>query len=639
MTMTLRLALLLAAVLLTALLGSAWLHTAALRSAYVAQLEVRNADAAASLALALSQQRGDRAALETVATAQAALGHYRLLQLRAPDGQLLFQRQGGNPAVEVPAWFVAALPLVAPPGRAMVSDGWQPLGELWVESHADWAHEALWAACVRTALLLGGLGLVAATLAAVLLRGWQRPLQATMAQAEALEQGRFVTATEPAWPELRQLTRSMNSMVQRLRGVFDAQAEQVALLQRQAMTDAVSGLPRREVFVGRLQDLLADTGAPMATLLLLRARRLETANRRLGHDGTDRLLGAVADVLLTYVSRVPGSFAGRLNGSDFALCLPAPGVARETGESLLAALMASPLARTGGVEWVAGAVDGVRGGGASAALAAADAALAEAEAEPGSTVVVSLPADFVADPGGARAWRAQIAAALADKRVQLGQFPVRDAQGRLLHLECPLRVQLVPGAEFHAARRWLALAARSRLLPEVDLAAVDLALAAIAADGLARGVHVAPASLAAPGFDAALQQRLQAAPAAAHKLWLDLAEDMPRALAQPLREAVAAWRGCGARVGIEHAGASPQALAALQGLGLDYVKVAARHLRGVADDEAVRDYARSLLALLRGLGATALAEGIEDPRDLTALWQLGFDGATGAAVAALGPGD
>jgi EAL domain-containing protein (putative c-di-GMP-specific phosphodiesterase class I) len=36
--------------------------------------------------------------------------------------------------------------------------------------------------------------------------------------------------------------------------------------------------------------------------------------------------------------------------------------------------------------------------------------------------------------------------------------------------------------------------------------------------------------------------------------------------------------------------------------------------------------------LIQGLGLTALAEGIDDERDLAALWALGFDGATGPAV-------
>jgi EAL domain-containing protein (putative c-di-GMP-specific phosphodiesterase class I) len=75
-------------------------------------------------------------------------------------------------------------------------------------------------------------------------------------------------------------------------------------------------------------------------------------------------------------------------------------------------------------------------------------------------------------------------------------------------------------------------------------------------------------------------------------------------------------------------------LPGLQDAGIAYIKVDARHLRGVSGNEAVYGYAQSLVALIHGLGLTALAEGIDDERDLDTLWGLGFDGATGPAVEA-----
>jgi EAL domain-containing protein (putative c-di-GMP-specific phosphodiesterase class I)/GGDEF domain-containing protein len=632
MTMTQRIGLLLGSVLALALLGSLAIHALAARDVLRVQLEVRNHDAAAALALALSQQHGDLPAMQAVAAAQFDLGHYSQLALTAANGQRLIERRADERVVRAPAWFVQALPIAAPPGTAQVSDGWRDIGRLQVQSQAVWAHEALWSASVRTALLLAMLAGAAAVLAVAALRAWHKPLAATMAQAQALEQGRFVTADEPSLPELRSLTRSMNAMVVRLREVFDAQAAQVALLQRQAHADAVTGLPQRRQFVGRLNSALSDAGAPAAALLILRVLQLDDLNQRLGHEGTDRVLAAVGDVLLTYVDRVNGTFAGRLNGSDFALCLPAPGVAHETAQSLHAALAASPACRAGGAEWVVGGVDGLRAVAGSAALAEADAALAQAEA--GGSVVVEAHADALAALAGARSWRDQIGQALKEGRVQLAEFDVIDARGALLHLECPLRVQLQPGGDFHAARRWLALAARSRLLPQVDLAAAELALQAIATDGRPRSVHVSPAALAATGFVAALQAKLEAAPRCAGLLWIELVDGQRATLADELAGPAAGWRRLGVRVGVEHAGALPQTLPALQRAGLDYVKVDARHLRGVASDAVVREYAQSLLALIRGLNLTALAEGIDDPRDLVAVWALGFDGATGPAVMA-----
>ena len=645
MTMTRRLALLIAAILLPALLGSLWLHTLAARDALVLEQETRNQDAATVLALALSQQGGDAAAMETVAAAQFDLGHYRQLVLRGPQGQVLFQREQGTRQPDVPAWFVAAWPITAPPGRAAVSAGWRELGMLEVASQSGWVHVALWSAAVRTAGFLGVLALLAVALTTWLLRGWQRPLQATVAQARAIEQGRFELANEPTQPELRELTRSMNAMVKRLKMVFSAQADQVALLQRQAQTDAVTGLLQRRHFVSRVADRLADPAAPGSALLLVRVLRLDAVNERLGHEATDRLLASGAEVLLAYADRVPGAAAGRLNGADFGLLLPATGVAEETAQALALALNASPLARSGSARYAVGGVDGLRGQGSGAALAAADAALAEAEVA--DAPVVEEAQRRALDSSGARAWRSQIASALEQGRTRLAEFPVIDAQGRLIHLECPLRVQFgtpnsgFDGSEdteaaYRPARDWLALAQRSRLMPRVDLAALDLALAAIAADGVPRGVHVSQASLAEPGFVDIVAQRLGQASVAARALSIEWVESARPADTAVLRAASASWRELGVKLGVEHAGASPQALTQWHATRIDYVKVDARHLQGVATDEAVRGYAASLVALVHGLGLQALAEGIEDADDLATLWLLGFDGATGQAVALAG---
>jgi EAL domain-containing protein (putative c-di-GMP-specific phosphodiesterase class I)/GGDEF domain-containing protein len=497
---------------------------------------------------------------------------------------------------------------------------------------------ALWLAGIAAALGLDEraaavLALAAALGAIVTAWRWQRALRSSVAQAQALERLQLNELPEPDWPELGDLTRALNAIVRRLRVQLAAQAEQVAHLQRQAQTDAVTGLPLRAAFMSRLADLLAEPRAPAASLLLVRVPELEALNERHGRDAADRLLAAVAGVLQTYAERVPGAVAGRLAGQDFALGLPAAGAALETAVAIQAAVAAAPAARLSGARTVVGGCDGLRGVTASAALAAADAALARAETRAdigGDPIIDAMPELGAA---GARAWRDLIAAALDESRVRLAAFAVVDSRGELLHLECPLRVQVEPEGEYLVARRWLAMAARNRLMPLVDQAALELALAAIAADGQPRCVHVAPRSLLSPGFARTLLARLKSAGAGAERLSLEWAEpaESSSALAA-LREAVPAWRRLGVRVGVEHAGGSPRTLPALKEIGIDYVKVDPRHLAGLADDAAARHHVESLVALIHGLGLSAIAEGVGEARLLELVWTLGFDAATGPAV-------
>lgn len=435
-------------------------------------------------------------------------------------------------------------------------------------------------------------------------------------------------------PERAEAVRpSAPTPVKRVRSALDAEAERLERLRQQAHADAVTGLPNRRHFIGRLGAALGQPGVPPAALLILRVSNLEASNRRVGHAAIDELLAALAEVVAAYPERVPGAFAGRLNGSDFALCLPVAGVAEETAHTLLGALRAAVGGHQAGFEMVVGAVDALQTQVAGEALAAADEALAQAESAGPFAVEVRSWAPEQPAPLGERAWRQRIEEALHEGRASLGAFPVRDAEGRLLHLESPLRVQFDAAGPFQVASRWLAMAARGRLLPVVDLAALDLALTAIANDGQPRCVHVAAASLDVAGFVGEVAQRLAEAGPAVRSLWIDVAEGpgLERVLPR-LREASAAWRRHGVNLGLEHAGASMTLLPRLGPLGLGHLKIDARHLRGVAADGAVRDFAAGLAGLAHGLQWQLIAEGVDDADELAALWALGFDGATGPLI-------
>ena len=428
-------------------------------------------------------------------------------------------------------------------------------------------------------------------------------------------------------------TRAASNTSLRKRTLFDAQAEQVELLRRCAHTDDETGLPNRRYFVGRLGNALIEVGPPGATLLILRVLHLDALRERLGDDGAGRVLAVVADVLSAYPQNVPGAFAGRLNESDFALFLPATGVAEETAATLLRTLRATPAAGPGAGELVVGGVDDLQAETASSALAAADEALARAEVAGPFCTEIHLASPFDEAPLGERAWRVRLDEALHEGRVSLAAFPVRGRDGRLLHLECPLRVQLDAAGPFREAKRWIAMASRSRLLPRVDLMAVELALSEVARDGQPRCVHVSAASLATAGFVGEVQRRLEGAPEASQRLWLEVAEGFALERVLPrLREAGAAWRRHGVHLGVEHAGASMQTLSRLAGIGLDHLKIDARYVRALHNEAKVREFALGLVALAKGMGLLVIAEGIEDARDLDALWALGFDAATGPAV-------
>jgi diguanylate cyclase (GGDEF)-like protein len=635
MSLIRRVGLLMLAVVLLALAAGVVTTLLAARDTLQAQLSVKNRDNAQSLALALSQQRGDLPLMEVVLAAQFDTGHYRRIALRGADSRVLFERQAAAQTLSSPRWFDAALPIVADVGVAQVSDGWRPLGSLEVASQSAYANDSLWRAGVRASALLALVGAAGAALAVWGLRLIRRPLDAAIEQAQALQDGRFVTVAEPRVADLQPLARAMNTMVARVRTLFDAQASQVEALRRQAQTDELTDLPNRRQFLLEAQRLLEATGPDGVGLVLLRLLDLQGLNRRLGHARTDELLRSMATVVVAQTSLNEPRLLGRLNGSDLAVCLPGHGAAAEVATSLLTALRRALAQIDGEAAVVAGAIQLGSGARLHDALALADQALARAE-QRGAFQAVTEAADAVVPPMGEAQWQRSLREALAHERITLGHYAVRDAQAALLHLDCPLRVQTPEGGAPQPATQWLALAARSGLTGTLDLRVLRLALDAIGRDGVGRCVNLAGETLESSDNVAVIGSMMMASPGPAARLWIDLPEAL--AVEHPLlvQDLARRWRGLGVRVGLEHAGAALTSIGKLYELGVDYVRIDGRFLAGIAQDAAVRRHAEGLLRLLKGLGLQVFAEAVHDRVDLPVLWQLGFDGATGRAVDGIG---
>ncbi|MBK7059581.1 MAG: EAL domain-containing protein [Rubrivivax sp.] len=509
--------------------------------------------------------------------------------------------------------------------------GW--FGLLLVDPLSGTAPGAAWTSWMPM-VVQGALTLVLA--AAV---GWQirrslQPLPRSLAllqqQVDALEQGRFVIVEDPPLAAAVPLARSLNAAVRRMQSALDGSGPSLGAqaLRRTARTDPDTGLDSRYTFLRHLTERLSHRSEPECAVLLLRLLPPPTCGQGEPAASAAQGLGDLSELLRVYAKQVQGAFVGRLGDNDFGLCLPAHGVIAETAASLVAAVSAAsrPL------RCAVGGADHLSGVSLGSALALLDMAAARAESlGPGRIECRSARNGGPPEAIDAQGRRAMVDA-LREGRVALGAYPVLDRHGHVLHLECPLRVQVRPGAEFEAAARWMPVALRYRLMTQIDLAGLELALSACQADGQARCIHVAAESLATAGFVSAVRSRLEAAPEAAARLWIEIAEVSFERLPPRLRNAGTVWRRCGARVGIEHAGAALRGLVRLGELDLDYVKLDASFVQGLAADAEQRQRVRGLVALVQEMGARVIAEGADDEADLAALWDLGFDGATGLAA-------
>lgn len=309
---------------LVAFSGSFILGMLSTRSYLEEQLGIKNADNAAALALSISQQPNkDRVTQELLVAAQFDSGHYQTIRFADPYGKTLVERSGAASAVDVPQWFSRLFPIESAPGTAQITSGWQQIGTITVVSHVSFAYRELWRNSIQMLVWFALAGIVTGLIATAVLRRLQRPLANVVAQAHAIGERRFVTIASPGVPELDSLATAMNSMVTRLKSMFDEQATRIEDLRRRANHDPLTGLANRAYFQNRLQATLdSDESAERACLLLIRVPDLLELNRRLGRKTVDELLGKIANCIEQTAKTHDESFAARLNGTDFALLLP-----------------------------------------------------------------------------------------------------------------------------------------------------------------------------------------------------------------------------------------------------------------------------------------------------------------------------
>lgn len=597
------------------------------------QLQLKNIDNANSMALSMSQMEKDSVTLELLIAAQFDTGHYQRILLTDPENRPLVERVSAvDTGSDVPLWFARLADLKVFPGVAQVQDGWQQYGTLTIESQTRFAYISLWKNTLRLLQWFLIAAIISGLVGTWFLKYISRPLDMVVQQAEAIGERRFVTSQEPRTTEFQRLVRAMNALSLGIKTMLEKETRQLQILQSQSQHDSLTGLFNRAHFLNLLDgQLTREDSDNNGTLAIVRVLNLTDINHQLGRAETDQALCQIAAILREFAARYPYSYAGRLNGSDFAVViagyLEAESVSQELSRSLIQqlneqglTLIALPLAAC---RYHAGAMR-------NELMHKLDGALAQAELK-GDHAVITLPSDSsVGVHRNLNEWRDAIGNALHEQQLELASFPVKTATGEILHFEAPVRLQL--DSQLQPAGYFVPWAARLGILPTIDFEVVKIALHQLRFLRTPLAVNISADALCDARFREQVIISLRAEPDKARDLWLEFSESCALRHTAEFRSFSHVLRTLGCRVGLEHVGPEFTRIAELQDMGLHYLKVDSSVIRDIDTNSGNQSFLQGLCKIGHSLGMIMIAEGVKTAEETHTLTNLGIDAVTGPGV-------
>jgi len=624
--------------LVVAFTGSFMVSLESSRTQYVNQLRSHAQDAATALALSLTPNIDDPAMVELLVSSIFDSGYYSSIRVVDLSNDNTIVERNGIPAVNnVPDWFVQMIGLEPAGGDAIVSRGWEQAARVEVVSHPMFALAKLWQSALGSLGWLLICGAVSAVLGALLLRRQLKPLDYMVKQSHAIARREFLSLPElPRTPELRRVVQAMNQMVEKLKALFQEQAERSEKLRIESYQDNLTGLANRRYFEMQLNARVSNPEqASSGYLLLLRVNDLAGLNQRLGGQRTDQLLKAVGEQLSRECAKYPETqnLVTRIRGGEFAVL--APGLMREEAlhlaqnlDSALASLHATGATDVASVASI-GLAPFVHGDSPQAVLGLGDQALAQAETqgEPSWACLDHSVSTSVGDDH--HAWNNLLDQALNQRRFQLYFQPVVASQDTQLVLHYKVLSRLVDEqGQTIPAGRFLPWLERFGWTVRLDRLMLELVLEQMADHEESLALNLSSATLGDPQALNKVFEILRANSNLGPRLTLEIGEEQLPEQAM-LEELTRRLRELGFSLSLQRFGGRFSMIGNLARLGLAYLKIDGGYIRAIDQESDKRLFIEAIQRAAHSIDLPLIAERVETEGELSVIREMGLYGVQG----------
>ena len=183
---------------------------------------------ASSLSLSLGSANGDISMMSTMINANFDSGTYKKISLIDVENVVLYERKIETDIVDVPKWFTDTIKITAPVAFANVSNGWQQVGVLNVQSDVAFAYKQLYTILIDLLVSFSIIAFVAFIVLYLILHAILQPLAEVQKQAEAVIGNKFIIQEKvPYTKEFKDVVLGMNNMVSKVKIMFEKGNEEL----------------------------------------------------------------------------------------------------------------------------------------------------------------------------------------------------------------------------------------------------------------------------------------------------------------------------------------------------------------------------------------------------------------------------
>jgi EAL domain-containing protein (putative c-di-GMP-specific phosphodiesterase class I)/GGDEF domain-containing protein len=603
------------------------------------QMQMKNIDNATSLALSISQMEKDPTVIDLLIAAQFDAGHYRAVKLVDPNGKTMSELINANSKTNAPSWFTQLLKIHVQPGVAEIQNGWKQFGQLTLESDVNFAYDQLWDATIKIAIWAVLIGFLACFIGAKILRKILTPLHDVVDQAQAIGDHRFITIAEPKTLEFKSVVVAMNKLSNRIKQTVLEESARLEALRFEINFEPITGLMNRDFFIKRVDASIShEEYFNEGVMVIAKLANLSMIDEHLGYQETNTLLKNIGDALEKECKNKPSLFAGRLNGTDFAV------FSSETKDpAILGNYIRHTLARVSNQQhsllkgqFLTSVAKVSKKDKADAIIKLIQNVMQKADlANPNELenlhVIDQSEIEHYQSEDRIQ-WLPLLVAAIDHKRVKLEQYPVINQQGKIIHYESPVRLQFEENGKWFCAGEFITWANKLALLTRIDTLVLETAIGLLKQGAAPLGINISANSIANPHVIDNMVSLISQHREIASKIYFEIPEKGVFNNLAAFKSFCKKLNVFGCKIGVEHFGEKISSLGELHDVGLNYIKIDVSVIRDIDTNEANKTLLRGICMIAHSIGVVAIAEGVQTNTELSTLQQIGVDGMTGPGI-------